>query len=97
MSDDMFKALQDSIHEAGAILKGERKASKVTVLEPSDVTKVRHDLGLSRSEFSKVLGVSERTIEGWEQKRRKPRGAAEVLLKVAKQHPEILLELSSSE
>ena len=47
MSDDMFKALQDSIHEAGAILKGDRKASKVTVLEPSDVTKVRHDLGLS--------------------------------------------------
>lgn len=95
MSDGMFEELKDSIREAGAVIRGERKASKVTVLEPSDVTQVRHDLGLSRAEFSKVLGVSERTIEGWEQKRRKPRGAAEVLLKVAKRHPEILLELSS--
>jgi transposase-like protein len=33
-------------------------------------------LELSRSEFAQLPGVSERTLEGWEQKRRTPTGVA---------------------
>jgi putative transcriptional regulator len=40
-----------------------------------------------------VLGVSTRTLQGWEQGRRKPSGAARSLLTIAKRRPEVLREL----
>ncbi|MEZ4630872.1 MAG: hypothetical protein R2880_09225 [Deinococcales bacterium] len=38
-----------------------------------------------------MLGVSKRTIENWEQGRRKPVGAARALLLVADRYPEAVL------
>lgn len=38
-------------------------------------------------------GVSLRTLHHWEQGTRKPSGAAQVLLKIAGTHPEIVLEV----
>jgi putative transcriptional regulator len=40
------------------------------------------------------MGVSVRTLQDWEQGRRTPSKAARTLIKVAKQHPEILRELA---
>jgi putative transcriptional regulator len=42
-----------------------------------------------------VLGVSARTLEGW-QGRRKPTGAARSLLTIAMRRPEVLRELFGS-
>ena len=39
------------------------------------------------------MGVSVRTLQGWEQGRRNPSGAAATLLKIATRHPEVLIEL----
>jgi putative transcriptional regulator len=39
-----------------------------------------------------VFGISLDTLQNWEQGRRKPSGAARVLLKVAERHPEAILE-----
>jgi len=39
------------------------------------------------------LGVSLRTLQEWEQGRRKPSGAAETLLKIAIKHPEVLKDI----
>jgi putative transcriptional regulator len=36
------------------------------------------------------MGVSVRTLQDWEQKRRKPSGPAFALLRVADKHPEAL-------
>ena len=48
-------------------------------------------LGLSQSKFAELLGISLRTLHHWEQGTRKPSGAAQVLLKIAGTHPEIVL------
>jgi putative transcriptional regulator len=42
-----------------------------------------------------VLGVSKRTLEQWEQGRRKPSGAAQTLLKIAERHPEVLRDVAA--
>ncbi len=53
----------------------------------------RASSGLSQQDFAKLLGVSARTLQDWEQGRREPTGAARTLLKVAVKHPKLLREL----
>lgn len=50
--------------------------------------------GLSQAEFARLLGVSVRTLQEWEQGRKQPSGAAATLLKMARRHPQALLELA---
>lgn len=52
----------------------------------------REKLGLSQDQFARLLGISVRTLHQWEQGRRKPSGAARVLLRVAAQSPEAVLQ-----
>jgi putative transcriptional regulator len=49
--------------------------------------------GLSQQKFADVLGVSARTLQEWEQGRRKPSGAARSLLMIAKRRPDVLREV----
>jgi putative transcriptional regulator len=44
------------------------------------ITAVREKTGLSQAKFAKLLGVSVRTLQEWEQGRRAPSGAARTLL-----------------
>jgi len=61
----------------------------------SQVARIRLKSGLSQREFASALGVSERTLEEWEQGRRVPSGPARTLLKIAERHPEVLLEVAA--
>lgn len=92
MSDERFQSLLESTKEAAAISRGETKPARVTILEEPHALQVRNKLGLSRSQFSKVIGVSVRTIENWEQGRREPTGAAKSLLTVADKDPQAVLK-----
>ena len=56
------------------------------------IAATRQKLGLSQSRFAQLLGISIRTLHHWEQGTRTPSGAARVLLRIASQHPEALLE-----
>jgi putative transcriptional regulator len=58
---------------------------------PGDVRAIRKRMGLSQSGFAGVLGVSTRTLQDWEQGRRRPTGPARALLRVAHRHPNALL------
>ncbi len=58
---------------------------------PGDVRAIRKRMGLSQSGFAAVLGVSTRTLQDWEQGRRRPTGPARALLRVADRHPKALL------
>lgn len=49
--------------------------------------------GLSQARFAAVLGVSTRTLQEWEQGRRKPTGAARALLTIAAKRPKVFLEV----
>ena len=55
--------------------------------------RVRKRLGLSQSEFSHRIDVSLDTIRNWEQGKRRPTGAARVLLKVLDRAPEAALSV----
>ncbi len=56
----------------------------------------RVSLKLSQDKFANMLGVSVGTLRGWEQGRRKPNRAAEVLLRVAAINPKIVLEAAKA-
>ena len=59
------------------------------------IAATRQKLGLSQSQFARLLGISLRTLHHWEQGTRLPSGAARVLLRVAADHPEAVLEAAA--
>ncbi|MBR8092028.1 helix-turn-helix domain-containing protein [Burkholderia cenocepacia] len=86
---DKFQAnLLESVHQ----MKG-RETARITRVEPTEAVVARAKVGMSQSEFATLLGVSVRTYRDWEQGRRNPTGAAQTLLRVAVQHPEVLQDL----
>ena len=62
-------------------------------IEIPEVVEARQKAGLSQSRFAELLGVSVRTLQDWEQGRRKPSRAAMSLIKIAKQRPDVLHEI----
>lgn len=93
MKKELFNELLQSVNEAAAIERGETKPSrKFEVKAANDVVRVRNKLGLPQVKFARLLGISEDTLQNWEQGRRKPTGPAKVLLKIAAKHPKIVLE-----
>lgn len=96
MKDELFEELLESVREGGAILRGERAASRSTEIAAPDVQHVRRELEMTQSEFARMLGISIDTLQNWEQGRRHPVGPARVLLQVAAKHPEAVLDAVNS-
>lgn len=95
MKKELFEELLESVKQAKGIEKGELKPSRIFRVNPkTDLVKVRSQLGLSQPKFASLLGISQDTLQNWEQGRRSPTGPAKVLLKIASKHPEILLEVA---
>lgn len=63
--------------------------------EIQEFVRARLSSGLSQAAFAALLGVSVRTLQDWEQGRRKPSGAAMTLYKIAERRPEVLRELAA--
>ena len=93
MERESFEELLESARQAAAILRGESAPSRKFTFTPADVKAIRQRLGLSQRDFAMLLGVSIDTVQNWEQNRRKPRGAARLLLLIAQRHPEVLTEV----
>lgn len=93
LSEDAFAELMESVREGARILRGEQAPARTTTIDTSDpdVVSIRERLGLSRVAFAALLGVPARTLEGWEQGRRAPRGAERALLRVAERQPDALV------
>ena len=71
----------------------EMKAGQVRVVS-SPVIEARKKTGLSQSQFASLMGVSVRTLQGWEQGRKQPSGAARTLLAIASSNPKALLAVA---
>ncbi|MEO6976323.1 MAG: helix-turn-helix domain-containing protein [Gallionella sp.] len=69
------------------------RAAKVHKVAVSPVISARMKSGLSQSAFAKLMGVSVRTLQDWEQGRREPSGAAKTLIAIAERSPEVLKEV----
>ena len=72
----------------------EMKAGQVHVVT-SPVIEARRKTGLSQSQFSALMGVSVRTLQGWEQGRKQPSRAARTLLAIASTNPKALLAVAA--
>lgn len=88
MKNEDFNELLASIEEAGEIMRGEAKASRIYKFPEPNVKAIREDIGFSQSKFAALVGVSIRTIQNWEQGHRHPTGPAKVLLKLVQSDPE---------
>ncbi|MBA1322723.1 helix-turn-helix domain-containing protein [Pseudomonas plecoglossicida] len=71
------------------------QAARTTEVTLSAAAEARAKVGVSQSTFAQLLGVSLRTLQDWEQGRRRPTGAAQTLLRIASQHPEALRDLQA--
>lgn len=85
-----FDNLVTSIQQAGKIKRGEAPPSRVTAFAPVDVRAVRRRLRKSQAQFAHMIGVSVATLQNWEQGRRRPKGPACALLRVAAANPEVV-------
>ncbi|HEY7886291.1 MAG TPA: helix-turn-helix domain-containing protein [Cellvibrionaceae bacterium] len=85
--EELGKKLLQSVNEMKA-----GKVARVTEVAPNEVAAARLKTGLSQSQFAQALHISPRTLQEWEQGRRKPSGAAHALIQIAFRHPEVITE-----
>jgi putative transcriptional regulator len=85
---DIGEELLRAVREMNA-----HKSARVRRISVSAIAEARARVGLSQAQFAKVLGVSTRTLQEWEQGRRQPSGAARALLAIAAKRPEVLREV----
>lgn len=83
--------------EAELVESARQMAQGKTAVVYSPVIAARKGSGLSQSQFAALLGVSVRTLQGWEQGRRQPTGAAKALIAIAQKNPQILADLAGDE
>jgi len=99
---DMFTELMEGLDD----LKQEREG-KITLrsseveekprieISAAEITALRDRLGVSRPVFAKMLRMSPRTIERWEQNKAKPDQGSATLLKLVSQYPGTLDQIAS--
>jgi putative transcriptional regulator len=92
MKNEDFDMLLSSIKEAGDMKNGKKKPSRIFEIDAPEIKMVRKSLNVSQSEFAMMIGVSLRTLQNWEQGRRKPEGPAKALLRVASKNPKAVIE-----
>jgi putative transcriptional regulator len=84
----------DGIREVKDYKAGKKVLRVRSLKAPSSPRVIRQRLKLSQSAFAGLMGVSLRTVQDWEQGRRKPSGPAMALLRIAEQKPDVFLQLS---
>ena len=92
MTKHMFEELLGSVREAGAILRGRQKPSRRTAIRSAGVRVIRERTSLSQSQFAELIGVSVKTIQNWEQDRRRPTGPAAALLSIIEHDPALAVK-----
>jgi DNA-binding transcriptional regulator YiaG len=91
MDKKLLAELVQSIKAAGKYVRGKGKASRVFEYPDADVKAVRERIGLSQAQFAKMIRVSVKTLQNWEQKRRSPTGPAAALLQIVASEPRVAL------
>lgn len=93
-----FDYIMDGLNEAHQYAKGEIQARKervrvvvqpVPALTAAKIKSVRAKMGLSQKGLADFMGVSPKTVEGWEGDKFSPQGPARRLFEVLDRKPEI--------
>ena len=91
---DIGQEILDGIRDIKAYKAGRKSLRVHTLKEPAPPKVIRTKLKLSQSAFAGLMGVSLRTIQDWEQGRRRPSGPAIALLRIAEQKPDVFMQIS---
>ena len=92
---DIGLEILEGIGEIKEFKRGEIANLRTRELEqPATPQEIRLRLNLSQAAFAGLMGVSVRTVQDWEQGRRKPSGPAQSLLRIAEKHPAVFSDLS---
>jgi putative transcriptional regulator len=92
---DIGQEILDGVREIKAHKRREKNLRTRTLKAPASPQEIRAKLKLSQAAFAGLMGVSLRTVQDWEQGRRKPSGPALALLRIAEQRPEAFTALES--
>lgn len=100
MRDSIKKAIGDTVQDLvnsgikTSFTKKELNALGVEIpevhLTTYQIKEIRENLHLSQVVFAKLLNVSPSSIRQWEQGKRQPTGATQVLLDLLKRSPNVL-------
>lgn len=93
MKKSDLESLRRGMLQAKAHIAGARPAGFV-VHEPVDVRAVRERLHLTRREFANRYRLDARTVEQWEQGRRRPDRSTETFLRLIERDPEKVAEMT---
>lgn len=85
--------LLESMEELRAHLRGEIQLSETVYHVPpeTDVKALREKLGLSQSDFAALFGFNVRSLQDWEQGRRRPEVPIRAYLAVIQRDPEAVI------
>jgi putative transcriptional regulator len=91
MNEKSFSELLESVrwmerHRAG------KARGRTTRVSPPDVKQVRERTKLPQSDFARLIGVSVRTLQNWEQGHRQPTGPAAALLRAVSANPKAVID-----
>ena len=96
VGDDLVEAFQ----EMAAYLRGEVEAKSYEVADdlitPERVKAIRRKVAVSTKEFEQQFRISARTMESYEQGRRRPDAAMQALLRVIEREPDAVRRALSS-
>jgi putative transcriptional regulator len=99
----LFDRLKKGLEEGIAHERGERilRVTEVVVPDPprlygaEDIRRIRTRLNMSQAGFARLLQVSSKTIQSWEQGTRRPQQSSARLLQFI-EHPDLLTALARS-
>lgn len=91
-------ALEQSAKEILAHVKGEARLPTRRVVLPDevDVKRIRTKAGMSQAEFARAFCINQRTLQEWEQGRRKPDATTRAYLAVIAKNREAVLDALAS-
>ena len=85
------RELEEAFKELAAYLRGEIEVESYEVpadhLSPTRIKAIRRSVAASTKDFERQFGVPARTVEAYEQGRRRPDAAMEALLRVIEREP----------
>lgn len=91
VGDDLVEAFE----EMAAYLRGEVEAESYDihddVLTPDRIQRIRREVASSTRDFEQRFQVPARTMEAYEQGRRRPKAAMATLLRIIEREPEVVI------
>ena len=92
MESRRFNVLVDKIRVSRTSKRGMRYRLSYEECKRLDISSIRERLGVNQIEFAEILGLPRKTIDDWENGRKKPAGPTLLLLRVADRWPEAFID-----